>query len=427
MNRCITVILGGGRGSRLYPLTAQRAKPAVPLAGKYRLIDIPISNSINSGLQNIYVLTQFLSNSLNTHINKTYRFDVFSDGFVEIIAAEQRDGVQEDWFQGTADAVRKGLMHMRPKGPADEVLILSGDHLYRQDYQELLATHRAAGADITVSCIPVTRAQCSGFGVLAQNEEGRVVSFMEKPADDADLSDFELPESRREGLGDRIFMASMGVYVFNWGVLQELLADEGKIDFGKDILPAALSTHRVAGHVFDGYWEDIGTIRSFFEANLMLADPKPAFRFYAPEAPIYTRPRFLPPSALRGTRVVDSLISDGCLVEAESIRRSIIGLRSRIASDAVVRSSVLMGADYFEDARTRARNLDEGRPDFGVGHSSVVENAIVDKNARIGAHCVIRGTPGPDEHHEDAGWSMVDGIAIIHKNALIPDGTVIGG
>ncbi|MCB9746555.1 MAG: glucose-1-phosphate adenylyltransferase [Alphaproteobacteria bacterium] len=426
MTRCITVILGGGRGTRLYPLTAQRAKPAVPLAGKYRLIDIPISNSINSGLQNIYVLTQFLSNSLNTHINKTYRFDVFSDGFVEIIAAEQRDGQGEDWFQGTADAVRKGLVHMRPKGPADEVLILSGDHLYRQDYQELLATHRETGADITVSCIPVSRAQCSGFGVMALNEEGRVTSFVEKPDDDADLSAFELPESRREGLGDRVFLASMGVYVFNWGVLHELLEDQGNVDFGKHILPSALETRRVSGHLFDGYWEDIGTIRSFYESNLMLADPRPAFRFYAPEAPIYTRPRFLPPSALRGTRVADSLISDGCLVEADSIRRSIIGLRSRLAHDAVVRDSILMGADYFEDARTRARNRAEGRPDFGVGANTVIESAIVDKNARIGANCVIRGTPGPTEHHDDQGWSMVDGIAIIHKNALIPDGTVIG-
>ncbi|MCB9759647.1 MAG: glucose-1-phosphate adenylyltransferase [Alphaproteobacteria bacterium] len=426
MARCITVILGGGRGSRLYPLTALRAKPAVPLAGKYRLIDIPISNAINSGLHEIYLLTQFLSNSLNAHVARTYRFDAFSQGFVEIIAAEQTSSAREDWFQGTADAVRKGLIHMRPRGDADEVLILSGDHLYRMDYSDLLETHRAQRADVTVSCIPVTRAQCEGFGVMSVDGGGWVNGFVEKPPATRDLSAFEIPEALRPADPDRRYLASMGVYVFRFDVLREILDDESKIDFGKDILPQAIGTHRVAGHVFDDYWEDIGTIRSFFEANLALTLRQPRFQFYQPEAPIYTRPRWLPPSAIRGTHIEDALISDGCIIEADDIRNAVIGLRARLREGVRVRDSIVMGADWIEDRHERSRNLGAGRPNFGLGANTVVERAIIDKNARIGADCVIRGVDGPTVHNDEAGWSMVDGIAIIHKNAVLPPGTVIG-
>lgn len=399
----------------------------MPLAGKYRLIDIPISNSINSGLQEIYVLTQFRSTSLNTHIARTYTFDMFSKGHVEILAAEQTELPQEDWFQGTADAVRKSLSHMSPKGEEpDEVLILSGDHLYRMDYQQLLSTHRQTNADITVSCLPVTREQCEGFGVMAMDAAGRVTNFREKPKSNEDISDMALPDEQAAS-GGRNYLASMGVYVFRYSVLKELLLRSDNLDFGKDILPGALSTHRVSGHLFDDYWEDIGTIRSFYEANLALTLPAPLFKFYHPEAPIYTRPRFLPPTTVRSARFDQVLQADGCIIDADELRHSVIGHRARISEGTIIRDCYLMGADFFEEAATRARNAAEGRLNIGIGPGCTIEQAIIDKNARIGANCIIRGRLGaPDEHHDSLGWSMVDGIAIIHKNASIPEGTRVG-
>lgn len=426
MSSCITVILGGGRGTRLHPLTAARAKPAVPLAGKYRLIDIPLSNAINSRMGKIFVLTQFRSNSLNSHVALAYRFDMFSKMSVEILTAEQTEMPVDDWFQGTADALRKQLHHLLRDDRFTEVLILSGDHLYRMDYQELLATHHAAGADITVSCIPVRRQDCDGFGVMATDPAGRVVGFREKPRDDEDLSAFRLPEERRAGLGEREYLASMGVYVFSRAALEEALSDLSMVDFGRDILPSMLDRKRVVAHLFDGYWEDIGTIGAFYEANLALTRANPPFHFFHPEAPIYTHQRFLPPSTLRDTQVRNALLSDGCFIEAAEISDSLIGVRTRIRAGCVLRGAIVMGADYIEDPQQREHNRALGRPNLGLGANCQVERAIIDKNARISEGCVIRGVPdAPDSHH--AGWSMVSGIAVIHKNAVLPPGTVIGG
>lgn len=423
MSSCITVILGGGRGTRLAPLTSSRSKPAVPLAGKYRLIDIPLSNAINSRMSKIFVLTQFRSNSLNTHVMNTYRFDMFSKMNVEILTAEQTEA-RDDWFQGTADAFRKQLHHMMRDDRVDEVLILSGDHLYRMDYRELLDTHRRAGADATVSCLPVRREDCDGFGVMRVDERGRVTGFREKPRDDEDLSALELPASA--GLGDKRFLASMGVYVFSRRCLEESLADPNMVDFGRDILPSLLDHANVVAHTFHGYWEDIGTIGAFYEANIALARPTPDFHFFHPEAPIYTHQRILPPSTVRSTQVVDSLISDGCFIEAEHIARSVIGVRTRIRARSVVRDSIFMGADYIEDAERQHRHREAGHPGIGLGAGCVVERAIVDKNARIGDNCVIRGRVGARDAHFE-GWSLVDGIAIVHKNAIIPnDSELIG-
>jgi glucose-1-phosphate adenylyltransferase len=422
--RTVCVILGGGRGSRLRPLTTRRAKPAVPLAGKYRLIDIPISNCINSGLEDIFILTQFLSASLNRHIARTFVFDMFSSGRVEVLAAEQTGpGSGDEWYQGTADAVRKQL-HRVCRGDVRDVMILSGDHLYRMDYRHLLRTHLDQHADVTVSTIPVTRGDCDGFGVLSMDDGGRVRAFREKPGPEEDLSAFRVPEAHAAGLGDRKFLASMGVYVFRREVLEEVLADPDANDFGSQILPSMISTHTVAAHLFEDYWEDIGTIQAFYEANLRLTGPDSPFRFYVPTAPIYTRPRFLPPSIIQQTHMEDALLSDGCLVEGALLRNSVVGVRSRIQAGAQLIDTVMMGADYYEDDAALSANRAANRLDIGVGPNTLIERAIIDKNARIGANCVLRGEQGlPDEHHEN--WSRVDGILIIPKNAVIPAGTRI--
>ncbi len=422
--RTVCVILGGGRGTRLAPLTSARAKPAVPLAGKYRLIDIPLSNCINSGLEHIFVLTQFLSASLNAHITRTYRFDMFSSGKVEVLAAEQTGpGGGDGWYQGTADAVRKQLARIC-RSDVDDVLILSGDHLYRADYQRLLRTHRETRADVTVSVLPVSRRDCTGFGVLAMDGAGRVVDFTEKPSIDEDITRMRVPASRRAELGEREYLASMGVYAFRREALEQALSDPAAIDFGKDILPGMIRSHEVAAHLFEDYWEDIGTIRAFFEANLRLVGEDAPFRFYVPSAPIYTRPRFLPPSIVHDTHLEDVLLSDGCLIDGAELRRAVVGIRSRISGGARISRTVLMGADYYEDEDRRAENVARGRPDVGIGTGTVIEQAIIDKNARIGPGCTIRGRDGrPDEHREH--WSIVDGIVIVPKNAVLPEGTVI--
>jgi len=420
----VCVILGGGRGSRLAPLTSNRAKPAVPLAGKYRLIDVPLSNCINSRLEKIVVLTQFMSGSLNAHIAGTYRFDMFSKGRVDVLAAEQTGpGGGDEWYQGTADAVRKQLGRIC-RGDVDEVVILSGDHLYRMDYQQLLRTHRELKADVTVSTIPVTRRDCDGFGVLAMDARGRVTSFREKPPADADLSEMRVPAARAASLGDRQYLASMGVYVFNRAALEQALESPDALDFGGDILPSMLNTHVVGAHLFEGYWEDIGTISSFFEANLRLTQPDSPFRFYEPRAPIYTRPRFLPPSILHDTRLGDVLLSDGVLLDGAELHDVVVGVRSRVQPGARITNTVLMGADFYEDDEQRTRNAARGVLDVGIGEGTIIDRAIIDKNARIGANCVIRGEVGrPDQH--TPSWSVVDGIIIVPKNAVLPEGTVI--
>ncbi len=424
-SQTITVVLGGGRGSRLFPLTTVRAKPAVPLGGKYRLIDIPLSNAINSGLREIYVLTQFNSASLNAHINRTYRFDAFSQGNVEVLAAEQTD-TSGDWYQGTADAVRQHL-HRFDKERVAHVLILSGDHLYRMDYRALIERHEEADADITVSTIAVTREAAGGFGILATDADGIVRAFKEKPKPAEDLTGVELPAALRDAWGvsdDKPLLGSMGVYVFKLEALKELLADVSLIDFGYHILPRAIATHRVAAYRFDGYWEDIGTVRSFYEANLGLTDDEPAFRFYEPTAPIYTHARFLPPSVLRDIRVDHGFIADGCLLLGAEVVRSVIGLRSRVLPGARIVDSVVMGADYIESKERRAEVVRQGRVPIGIGRDASVRRAIIDKNARIGRGAVIHGDIArPDEDHE--AWCVRDGIIIVKRNAEIPPGSVL--
>jgi glucose-1-phosphate adenylyltransferase len=421
--RILVVVLGGGRGARLYPLTKERSKPAVPLGGKYRLIDIPLSNAINSGYREIFVLTQFQSASLNAHIARTYRFDMFSNGFVEVLAAEQRDQ-GGDWFQGTADAVRKHIFRLLREG-TEHIVILSGDHLYRMRYDALVEHHEKMAADITVSVIPVRREECSGFGVLAADGDGLVRSFREKPSDSEDLSGLAIPPSLKTQWGtDRDYLASMGVYVFRRDVLVELLEREDHLDFGRDILPATLESHRVAAYLFDDYWEDIGTIKAFFEANLQLCDDEPAFRFYVPEAPIYTRARFLPPTVFRDARIERSLVAEGSLLHGARVVHSIIGQRAWLAPGSHLEDTIVMGADFYEVGSTRERVIRSGRVPVGIGEGASIRRAIVDKDARIGANAVIHGDPSrKDEDHDT--YTVRDGILIVHKGAVIPPGSVL--
>jgi glucose-1-phosphate adenylyltransferase len=406
----------------LYPLTELRAKPAVPLGAKYRLVDVPLSNSINSGLREVFVLTQFNSASLNAHIARTYRFDMFSNGYVEVLAAEQTDQ-SGDWYQGTADAVRQ---HMERFRRSDNVLILSGDHLYRMDYRKMLEQHEESNADITVSTIALRRDQLGGFGVLAADAQSKIFAFREKPSDDEDLSMMRLPAARRDalGLGDRDHLASMGVYVFKTSVLQEVLAQPDNIDFGKHILPKAIHERAVSAYIYDDYWEDIGTIRSFYEANIALTHDDPQFRFYVPEAPIYTRARYLPPSVYRDTHISRSIIADGCLLFGAEVKDSVVGIRSRIDLGARVERSILIGGDFYELDENRRAIIDRGELPIGIGEGASVKRAIIDKNARIGPGAIIHGAPDrPDASGE--GWLVRDGIVIVRKNAVIPPGTVI--
>ena len=369
------------------------------------------------------VLTQFNSASLNAHISRTYRFDSFARGFVEVLAAEQTDDDGE-WFQGTADAVRQHLKRFTREG-VDHVLILSGDHLYRMAYDELIQQHEESGADITVATYPVTRQQCEGFGVMATDADGVIRSFTEKPAADADLSALRLPAEMKQRWGtDKDFLASMGVYVFSVDALKHFLADASLIDFGRDILPRAIHSHKVVAHVFDGYWEDIGTIHSFFEANLLLCEDDSPFRFYVPEAPIFTRPRFLPPSVLRDGEVHQSLIAEGCLVLGARVSRSILGLRSFVQPGCIIEDAIVMGNDYYELHERRQKVIDRGGIPLGVGEGASIRRAIIDKNARIGAGAIIHGNPDrPDEDHGD--WAVRDGIIIVAKGTTIPAGAVL--
>ncbi len=422
----LAVILGGGRGTRLWPLTEYRSKPAVPLGGRYRLIDIPISNCINSNIRKIFVLTQFNSASLNRHVNDTYRFDYFSRGFVEILAAEQREDC-EAWFQGTADAVRRQWRHFMPYNPK-YIMILSGDQLYRMDYRDLLAYHIENQADVTVSTIPVRRSEAVQFGLMNLDEEGRIVEFAEKPKDPEVLDRFRMKDVLKERFGldpdGEYYLASMGIYIFSTGALRELLKDESRSDFGKHVIPAAVEGRGVFGYAFKGYWEDIGTIRAFFDANLMLAGKLPPFDLYDASSPIYTRPRYLPGTKLYSCRIGNSLIADGCIIEKADIDNSIIGMRSIINQNVTMREVVMMGADFYERLDDIARNRREGVPNIGIGEGSTIERAIIDKNVRIGRNVkIINKDRLSEANHEK--YAIRDGIVIIKKNALIPDHTVI--
>jgi glucose-1-phosphate adenylyltransferase len=419
MGDVLGIILGGGQGTRLYPLTKLRAKPAVPLGGKYRLIDVPISNCINSGVSRIYVLTQFLSESLNRHIYRTYKFDNFGGGWVQILAAEQTaDEEASDWYQGTADAVRKQLVHIRTARPS-EVLVLSGDHLYRMDYREFIAAHRESGAEVTVAVQPVTREAASALGILKVDEKGCIVEFSEKPKGKG------LDEMASGDDPEKPFLASMGIYIFDYDVLRELLEKQSEDDFGKHILPAAIESHRVCGFTFDGYWEDIGTVRAYYEANLSLALPDPPFDLYDPVRPIYTRPRYLPGTRTDDCHLERVLLADGCRLQDAIISDSVIGLRSIIGPGVRISRSVIMGADFYEDEAGRAATQERGVPHVGIGSGSTIEGAIIDKNARIGTNVVIRPHPEVIEMIEEEDYVIRDGLVIVPKNAVIPDGTVI--
>jgi len=411
MNEILAVILGGGRGTRLYPLTKLRSKPAVPMAGKYRLIDIPLSNCINSGIYRIDVLTQFNSHSLHRHINQTYNFDKFHTGFVEILAAEQTPE-SADWYQGTADAIRKQLFQIRASR-SKYVLILAGDHLYRMDYGPMAQFHWEHNADITVAVQPVTRTEAPQLGILKREQDLRLSDFVEKPKERAVLNQFVSRQDKR-----RPFLGSMGIYFFNMEALVDLLRDNPHFDdFGGDIIPYAITTCSVYGFDFDGYWRDIGTIRAFYETNLELACQNPPFNFYDSEHPIYTHSRFLPGSIVEDSCFKDVLLADGCKVQQAEITHSVIGVRSIIAAGTKIKDSVLMGADYY--------SIESSSPvPIGIGPNCTIEGAIIDKNARIGGNAVIRPFPrGTEISAED--WAVKDGIVVIPKDTVLPPGTHI--
>ncbi|HEY5906597.1 MAG TPA: glucose-1-phosphate adenylyltransferase [Vicinamibacteria bacterium] len=417
MNDVLAVILGGGRGSRLFPLTKQRSKPAVPIAGKYRLIDIPISNCLNSNLRRMFVLTQYNSESLNKHLTLTYKFDVFSSGFVSLLAAEQTEE-SPDWFQGTADAVRQSLRHIEQHRCRD-VLILSGDQLYQMDYRRMLETHRRHVADATVAVIPVPAEQTSAFGILKVNRQGRITHFEEKPKPER-LSELvsEVP-----GIGET-YLASMGIYLFGREALEKSLLDPTLIDFGKDVIPRALQEMRVHAHPHKGYWEDVGTIRSYFDANLALTEAIPPFDFYEAARPVFTHPRFLPATKVESCQVRRALISEGSILVGAEIEHAVIGIRSRIGGGAQVRDSLVLGADFYETVEEMERATARGRPPMGIGSDCVVQNAIVDKNARIGRGVRIVNQSGARDL-DGNGYYVRDGIVVVEKNAVIPDGTVV--
>jgi glucose-1-phosphate adenylyltransferase len=423
----VAVVLGGGRGTRLLPLTSYRAKPAVPLAGKYRLIDIPISNCINSEINQVYVLTQFQSVSLHRHIRGAYRFDNFSGGFVEILAAQQtmdNSGNGHDWYQGTADAVRKNLRYLVPP-EIKYVLILSGDQLYRMDFREMIATHEAAKADVTIAAKIVDRSAASGLGIMRVGPTGRANGFLEKPQTEAELKDVIMDPAwlRERGLEGGDCLASMGIYLFNRDTLVTALEKTNYPDFGKDVFPATIRSRHVQVHVFNGYWEDIGTIRSFYDANLQLARPNPPFELASATSPIYTRPRSLPPTRAASAMIHHSLVADGCVIgEGTRIENCVIGLRCHIGRNAVIRNSVIMGADSYETPEQLSSNESANRPPIGIGEGSVVENAIVDKNCHVGRGVQVIGDPRQIERISGENWDLLDCIVVIPKNAVLADG-----
>jgi glucose-1-phosphate adenylyltransferase len=424
MKNSVAVVLGGGQGTRLRPLTNMRSKPAVPLAAKYRLIDIPISNCLNSGLNRIYVLTQFLSVSLHRHIRGTYRFDNFSGGFVEILAAQQTMSEGAYWYQGTADAVRKNLRYFTQPG-VEHVIILSGDQLYRMDFAAMLETHKQARADVTIAAKPVHSHEAAAMGIMHVDASGQVNGFVEKPKTPEQIAPVRMDSSWIDAhgvsSGGRDCLASMGIYIFSARVLEQLLANDGHQDFGKEVFPNAISSRKVQVHLFDGYWEDIGTIGSFYDANLQLARPNPPFNLNDAAAPIYTRPRFLPPSRIDGATISGSLIADGCLIEpGATIENSVIGLRCRIGRDVTIRNAVLMGNDYYESPEGVAASDFADVPPIGIGAGSIVEGAIVDKNCRIGPGVQIINHAGVEDGQPAECCEIRDGILVVAKGSTMP-------
>ena len=417
LQRTLAIVMGGGAGTRLFPLTKDRAKPAVPLGGKYRIVDISISNCLNSGLRSIYLLTQFNSMSLHRHIQASYKFDNFSRSFVDILAAQQTpQGAQ--WYQGTADAVRQNMRYFL-EDPYEYYLILSGDQLYRMDFRALLHQHIQLGADITLATKPVSRRQVFEFGIMKSGVDRRITGFIEKPSDQSGVEDMQMSPDLLRAIGadenDELFQASMGIYVFNRNVLVECMESD-LFDFGKHIIPTSIKDRHVSAFIFNGYWEDIGTIRAFYEANLDLTDVVPEYSFFEPDSPIYTHPRFLPGSKINGATLRQAIISDGCIISDAHLERSVIGIRSVIQSGATIRNSIVMGADYFELGTTGS-----SEPAMGIGKNCVIDRAIIDKNARIGDGVVI--TPeGKSQNLDGDNYFIRDGIVVVPKNAVIPAG-----
>lgn len=429
MKRVLGIILGGGAGTRLYPLTKLRAKPAVPLAGKYRLIDIPVSNCINSEIYQIYVLTQFNSASLNRHIARAYNFAGFTDGFVEVLAAQQT-AENPSWFQGTADAVRQYLWLLE-EWDVDEYIILSGDHLYRMDYRHFVEHHRETKADITLSVVPIGEKLATSFGLMKIDHTGRVIDFSEKPKGDA-LKQMQVDTTvlglKPDEAKEKPYIASMGIYVFSKEALIKLLqANPEQTDFGKEIIPGASADHNVQAYLFNDYWEDIGTIEAFYDANLALTrQPQPPFSFYDKEAPIYTRARYLPPTKLLDSHVTQSIIGEGCILKDCRIHHSVLGVRSRIEAGCVIEDTLIMGCDFYEPFAERQSNVETGRVPLGIGAGTTVRRAIIDKNARIGHDVQIVNKDRVEEaEREKQGFLIRNGIVVVLKNAVIPDGTVI--
>jgi len=417
MRNLLCVILGGGRGTRLYPLTKYRSKPAVPLAGKYRLIDIPVSNCLNSGFDKIYILTQFNSESLNKHITRTYKLDYFTKGFIEIMAAEQ-SMENTDWFQGTADAVRRCLRHFNDPG-IGYVLILSGDQLYKMDLRRLLGFHIDKKSEITVACNPVRPEDVSQYGVMGIKNDGRIEAFIEKPEDEFKVEDISANIN-----GKRSFLASMGIYLFNKNTLIDVLTGAKKVDFGKEIIPDNFKKNRSFAYIHEGYWQDIGTIRNYYDTCLRFTDVVPPFDIYDEGWQVFTRPRYLPPSKIRDSRIDNSIVGEGAIIEGVDIRHSIIGLRSRIENGSRIEDSIIMGSDFYETIEQLEGNKAIKVPDVGIGRGCHIKNAIIDKNARIGENVKIVNKNGQPEHKGE-GFHIRDGIVIIEKNAVIKPNTVI--
>jgi len=423
MTEVLSIILGGGKGTRLRPLTQVRSKPAVPFGGKYRLIDIPISNCINANFRQVYIVTQFNSASLHLHIGQTYIFDTFTKGFIEILAAEQTFE-RESWYEGTADAVRKNLPHFRTQNPS-YYIILSGDQLYRMDLQDLLKKHIDSGASISIACTGVTRENASGLGILKADKNNQITEFLEKPGPTKDISDFKAPaEIRVDKTKDDSYLASMGIYVFNAKAMEECLAND-LTDFGKEVIPSAINRLKVNAYLFDGYWEDIGTIKNFYETNLELTDVRPRFDFYDEQKPIYTHMRNLPPSKMNFSNMNQSIAAEGCIITNANITNSIVGIRTIIETGSSLNGVICMGADYYESEAQKIQNLESRIPNVGIGRGAIIKGAIIDKNVCIGEGCRIGVDDIKRTDGEYGHYHIVDGIIVIPKNTILYPGTVI--
>lgn len=424
--RVLAVIMGGGRGSRLSPLTLERCKPAVPLAGKYRLVDIPISNCINSQINRIFLLTQFNTESLHRHIQGAYRFDPFGGGFVDILSAEQTEK-SLDWYQGTADAVRRNIIHFR-KYPHDLVLVLSGDALYRMDFREIIEQHLATGADVTISAKPYPLSGLEGLGLMRVADNLSIQQFVEKPKDPAVISSLALSPAiermLKESSAEKRCLANMGIYVFNRSVLAEAL-ENTMVDFGREVIPGLLGRKKLFAHFFEGYWEDIGTVKAFFEANLALAQPLPPFNFFDPVSPVYTRYEYLPATKLNKCRIDNVVVADGAIVTDSSIKHCLIGIRAHIGEGSDLEDVIVMGADYYETLEQIASHVARGKPNIGVGRNCYIRRAIIDKNARIGDGVRLCAAPNPDGTYAGGAVVIRDGVLVVPKGATIPPGTVV--